>query len=182
MKDRHKDFSLDAYNHFKYYYNTKGVIEFTDEQAIIFTNIYDIDVMHDSIINKIDRTVDSNIKEQEYSKNNLSIGINANELSILAPERGYISDNQKEMLITFVDELIRVQNEDPSKVFSILYIGTDMYFETDSLDDLLIYAIILDTCNESLQHDERIIGWTKDEFINIPSQREKVLSKIKKGD
>ena len=66
------------------------------------------------------------------------------------------------MLISFIEELKRVQEEEPYKEFDFLYLDSNYTsYRTKDIDDMLAFATVLDTNNNKLHKDTRIIGWTK---------------------
>ena len=173
-----KEFTKDIYTHFKYYYETKGVVIITDDQIAQYTNVtMNNYATHDQLIKAIDFKIDENLTHRFYSENYIHIGTKLGEISIYEPERGYISDNQKEMLISFIEELKRVQEEEPYKEFDFIYLDTNYTsYRTKDIDDMLAFATVLDTNNNKLHKDTRIIGWTKEEFLNLPFKREEQLN------
>ena len=107
-----KEFTVDIYTHFKNYYYTRGAVIITDEQAAQFTNVYDNNyASHDQLFKEIDARLDENLKDRFYCEDYLHIGSKVDEVTIYGPERGYISEDQKEMLLSFLEEIKRVKDD-----------------------------------------------------------------------
>ena len=168
-----KEFTVDIYTHFKDYYQTKGAVIITDEQAAQFTNIYDNNyASHDQLFKEIDARLDENLKDKFYCEDYLHIGSKVDEVTIYGPERGYISEDQKEMLLCFLEEIKRVKDDEPYKEFDFLYINGPIFYSTKDINEILTFVSTLETNNNNLHNDTKLIGWTKEEFLNLPNIRE----------
>ena len=176
-----EEFTKDIYTHFNEYYDTRGATIITDEQIVQFTDVFENKYIHNHIIKQIDFLLDKNLIDRFYCQDYIHIGTRNEEVNIFEPERGYISDNQKEMLLLFIEQLKRVQEEDPTKTFDFLYFGDNIYYRINDIEKILSFITLLETNNNNLHKDTDIIGWTKDEFLNLSSNSEtKILSKNKK--
>jgi hypothetical protein len=159
-----KSLNISIYDHFKYYFNTRGTGIITDKQFAFYTQ-YDINdsFEHQTSISYLNKLIHYNVVNGlEYEdKKDVIVASTLNYFYIFLPTKNTISNEQYKFLMYILDEIEKF-NEDTE--FSDRKIDFDLFYENSSdcvsTSDISKLKNILSNLNirDTIDEEEFIIG------------------------
>jgi len=161
-----KSLEISVYEHFKDYFNTRGVGIITDKQFVLYTqnNMYD-GFNHDSAMPYLDKKIYPYKHYEGFYRNSkdISFASMSENLYFFMPDNDYISNNQYQFLLYMLDEIEKYNNQaDERKKVTIHIYGktNDMSISSSDIDDVKQFISRISIRNIIPEKEEIIIGKT----------------------
>lgn len=161
-----KSLEIGVYEHFKDYFNTRGVGIITDKQFVLYTqnNMYD-GFNHDSAMPYLDKKIYPYKHYEGFYRNSkdISFASMSEDLYFFMPDNDYISKNQYQFLLYMLKEIERYNNQaDERKKVTIHIYGktNDMSISSSDIDDVKQFISRISIRNIISEKEEIIIGKT----------------------